>query len=409
MKNLPLPTSKISALILATLLGIFTMILSMTFSSTDVKKAATADVSSLAEQVVTLCEDDDYRPACYDRELPKLMDEGYSMEEVFMVTRAVQQNDREYQYCHVLGHYLSQKETAKDPSQWKDVFARAPRGICSNGAIHGAFQERFNADALPNATIDELKAELLGICDSRENWHPTGLERGSCLHALGHLTMYATAGDIDKSLVLCDELVPSKDDYRGDTQLCYDGAYMQIFQPLEPEDEVLVAHYEIDNLEKAQQLCSVYSGEQFGSCTSESWAMGDGAVGDPERILTICEPLQSVGGQQLKRCIDNMFYIAASQFNLDITTINDFCSAIPNPHHHTCFGSATSRLIEVDWDNIGKSIELCTVAADSGAGGSCFEKLVFMSDFTFDKNSEQFNQLCGSMPEPYQSRCFAKL
>jgi len=394
------------------IVGIFFGVLTFTFfgpiSDKFATSRATLDAVKLAQTVITLCEEDDYRPACYDRELPKLMDEGYTMEEVFLVTREVQLRDEEYQYCHVLGHYLSQKETAKDPSLWKDVFARAPRGICSNGAIHGAFQERFSADALPDASIEELKAELLGICDARNNWNPTGLERGSCLHALGHLTMYATGGDIDKSLDLCDVLVPAQNGYLGHTQLCYDGAYMQIFQPLEPEDEVLVAHYGIDNLDKAKKLCSAYSDEKLGSCTSESWAMGDGAVTDPERILSICEPLESVGGYQLQRCVDNVFYIAASQFNLRVSNINNFCRSVRQPYHHDCFRSATSRLIEVDWGNIDKSIELCNVAAQSGASDSCFDQLVAMSDFMFDRKTEHFAYLCASMPEPYQSRCFAK-
>ncbi len=403
-----LTASRVIVFSLGVLLGVLVLTLALTVSDKTSKKSSNFEPESLAKAVIEVCKDDQYRPACYDRELPKYMDEGYSMEEVFMVTRRVQQEDDEYQYCHVLGHYLSQKETAKDPSLWKDVFARAPRGICSNGAIHGAFQERFNADALPDATVDELKAELLAICDARENWKPTGLERGSCLHALGHLTMYATGGDIDRSLTLCDELVPPQGGYRGETQLCYDGAFMQIFQPLESEDIALVAHYGIDNFTKAKALCSSYTDEQFGSCTSESWAMADNAVRDPERILSICEPLFATGGQQLTRCIDNIFYIAAAQFNLRVPEINDFCSNVESPYHYTCYESATSRLIEVDWDNIDKSVDLCTQAAAVQADVACFNKLVAMSTFTFDVQSEHFRRLCDSMPEPYKAKCFAK-
>ncbi|MEZ4200780.1 MAG: hypothetical protein R3B69_04370 [Candidatus Paceibacterota bacterium] len=85
-------------------------------------------------------------PKCYDEEIPKLMDAGMSMEDAFAVTATIQDLDPSYQYCHVLGHELSAKETAKDPSRWKDVVARSPLGMCSNGGVHGAFQERFRVE-----------------------------------------------------------------------------------------------------------------------------------------------------------------------------------------------------------------------------------------------------------------------
>ncbi|PIT90972.1 hypothetical protein COU17_02885, partial [Candidatus Kaiserbacteria bacterium CG10_big_fil_rev_8_21_14_0_10_49_17] len=121
-----------------------------------------------AQDIVAKCATAEYRPACYDAAIPKLMDEGMSMEDAFEVTRAVQDIDDMYFYCHVLGHYLAEKETAKDPLRWKDVVARAPSGICSNGAIHGAFQARFKAETLPDASVDELKKELTGVCEPRE-------------------------------------------------------------------------------------------------------------------------------------------------------------------------------------------------------------------------------------------------
>src|SRR5690606_4527381 len=126
--------------------------------------------------------------SCYDKELPKLMDEGFSMEDAFAVTRLVQDRDPSYQYCHVLGHELSAKETAKDPDNWKSVIARAPIGVCSNGAIHGAFQERFRVASFAGKSVDDLVPELLRICKANEDWHPTGMPEATCIHRLGHLT-----------------------------------------------------------------------------------------------------------------------------------------------------------------------------------------------------------------------------
>ena len=97
-----------------------------------------------ATGIVKKCSSASYKPTCYEKEVPMLMD-SISMEEAFQVTRIIQDLDKSYQYCHVLGHELSARETAKDPGKWKDIIPRCPSGLCSNGCIHGAFQERFRA------------------------------------------------------------------------------------------------------------------------------------------------------------------------------------------------------------------------------------------------------------------------
>ena len=60
-----------------------------------------------ANQVIETCKKESYPPACYDREIPKLMDKGLSMEDVFTVTSHIQQKTNGYFFCHVLGHNLS--------------------------------------------------------------------------------------------------------------------------------------------------------------------------------------------------------------------------------------------------------------------------------------------------------------
>jgi hypothetical protein len=358
--------------------------------------------------VLQTCADESYRPACYDRELPKYMDQGYSMEAVFEITKAVQEKDTTYQYCHVLGHYLSQKETAKDPSKWKEVIARAPRGICSNGAIHGAFQERFRAESLPDASVAELKAELSGVCEPRVGWDGTPLEQASCLHALGHLTMYATDGNIDKSLTLCAELVPPDGDRNMNLQLCYDGAFMQIFQPLEPEDIALVDHYDVDTPEKAATFCRQYTDEQFGSCVSESWPLSKEMVQNPTQIASRCEPVAGTGWQH-ERCLNGMFYVAVAIMNLESEQVMDFCTKVPTDFTGRCFGNAVTRMIEVDWDNTKKATELCAAVGPDGARQACFDELLKHSTYSFKVGSPEFVLLCENMPSPQKEECFGRM
>ena len=149
-----------------------------------------------ADQVMEECDDSSYVIGCYDQEIPKLM-EYISMEEAFEVAKIIQEQDFRYGYCHVLGHNLSAVETSKDVSKWKEVINRCPRGICSNGCLHGAAQERFRDNVLSQEQLDELKRELIGVCDDTDEHKLTGLERAECYHGLGHLTMYVTGADME--------------------------------------------------------------------------------------------------------------------------------------------------------------------------------------------------------------------
>src|SRR3989344_9661052 len=59
-----------------------------------------------ADKIIKECADSTYRPGCYDKQIPKLMD-YISMEDAFEVTAIVQNKDSSYPYCHVLAHELS--------------------------------------------------------------------------------------------------------------------------------------------------------------------------------------------------------------------------------------------------------------------------------------------------------------
>jgi hypothetical protein len=206
-------------------------------SAVTAKPVSSSQISELAKQMVDRCKTSKFTQTCYDKEIPKLMDNptNLSMENAFAVTRIVQDIDKSFPYCHVLGHELSAKEVNKDPSKWKDVVSRCPSGTCSNGCIHGGFQEKFRAESLTDAQVQQVLPDLKTICEDRDNWHPTGLEQASCYHALGHLTMYLTRADTTKSSSLCNTIA-QKSDGRDFRHLCYDGVFMQIYQPLEPED-----------------------------------------------------------------------------------------------------------------------------------------------------------------------------
>ncbi|MBI3577156.1 hypothetical protein HY086_03920 [Candidatus Gottesmanbacteria bacterium] len=353
-------------------------------------------------KIIKICQNELPKSRCYDRELPKLMN-TLSMEEVFVVTKNIQAQDTAYPYCHTLGHALATIETKKDPTKWKEVIARCPSGVCSNGCIHGAFQERFRTESMPDDRIAEIKPELMTVCEARENWRPTGLERASCYHALGHLLMYITQADIVRSTDLCDAIANTggSGDFRN---VCYDGAFMQIFQPLEPDDLSLIRGKEVDR-QGHDMFCRRFFGEKQTSCITEGWPLYISDLQQPEGLVKLCSKLTD---QYRDRCINGLFYILVVQLRFDLPSIKDYCLGLPESYRGRCFAMTASRLIETDYDNVDKAIAWCKGAGSQDIRATCFQEFVKESDFIFHPGSEKFSTLCSKVPEEWQKKCLEK-
>jgi hypothetical protein len=359
-------------------------------------------INDYAEKVIEKCSVEKYRPGCYDKEIPKLLDE-ISFEDSFRVTRVVQKHEgNEYAYCHVLGHNLSAKETAKDPDKWKDVITRCPSGMCSNGCIHGAFQERFRTESMNDEEIDKLLPELKTVCEARGAWNPTGLERASCYHAVGHLIMFISNGNILKSNEVCEKLSP------GFLQMCYDGNFMQIFQPLGQEDIDLVKDFAPKNSIEAETFCNKFSNLKYSSCHQESWPLYIKQIEKPSGLVKFCSYTEDVGAQD--RCYRAMFYVlSASNLSLNVVKINDYCSQLPNSKKGSCFANAAGRMIETDYNLGDKAVSLCNLAKAFGVEDQCYQNLVTFSSFNYHPGSKEAKYLCNILPEPWKNKCINKL
>ena len=353
----------------------------------------------LAENVIATCKNESYRPACYDREIPKLMD-SISMEDTFAVTRIVQDQDNSYSFCHVLGHELSAREVKKNPDQWKEVIARCPSGVCSNGCIHGGLQERFRAESLTDAQARAIVPDLQTLCEPKPTWDPTGLERGSCYHALGHLAMYMAAGDIQKSVDLCGNIT-SEGPGRDFHHICLDGAFMQIFQPLEPEDFALVKGKQ-PTKDTVKQFCDPFTGEARGSCISEGWPLFAKEIKSPSGLIAFCSREDPA---ERSRCFDGLFYILTVQFQFDTNKMAGFCAGFADPERGRCFAGVVSRLIETDYRNVPASIRFCSEVASVDSTGACFKGLVSDASFHFHAGSKEFFNLCTRLPDGWKEIC----
>ncbi len=360
-----------------------------------------------AKDILVKCSTESHRPTCYDEEIPKLMD-FISFEDAFVVVSLIQEKDDGYWYCHVLGHKLAARETAKDPSLWKDVISRAPTGICSNGSIHGAFQERFRTQSLGGDQYEEFLLEAGDVCEKRPTWNPTSLEQATCYHALGHLAMYATNGDIHRSVDACD-LLSLKDNERRDyRRLCYDGAFMQIFQPLEPEDFALIEGKQPAK-EEVEEFCSQFSDLQKPSCLSEAWPLFREGLKNQQGIESFCSLQRKINDEEYSRCYRGMFYVAAAIHGLDTIRISEYCSKIKDEFMFECFKMSITRMVDTDYKLTSRAVELCEAmrSQDLIAGNieKCYEHLLNEISINFHKGSDKFNTACKSLPKKFLETC----
>ncbi|HEY0907800.1 MAG TPA: hypothetical protein VGE35_00445 [Candidatus Paceibacterota bacterium] len=360
-------------------------------------------LDKLASKIISDCADAPYKPTCYEEEIPRLMNR-ISMEDAFKVTRFVQSMDRTYQYCHVLGHKIAAAETATDPARWQTVIQRCPSGVCSNGCIHGAFQERFRKESLTDDEILKLKPQLSSVCEKKSGFNPTGLEQGSCYHALGHLLMYITEADVPKSLALCNEF--SKKPTHDYSHVCYDGVFMQIYQPLEPDDFSLIEGKEVSR-EEVSAFCGAFTGEEAGSCYSESWPLFYEDLRKPTNLLKFCAKPE--GEKEQRRCFDTLMYVMAAQFAFNNEKIFAYCEAMPTDFHKaTCMAQAANRMIETDYSNGELATAVCERAEAYDKDHICFNDLLKYSTFNFHKGSEPWKAFCNAMPEPWMARCLSR-
>jgi hypothetical protein len=355
-----------------------------------------------AKRIVSICSEEAYRPTCYDRELPKLA-ALLDMEDIFSVTKLVQAQDRGYSYCHVLGHEVAAREVQKDPSQWKTVAARCPTDMCSNGCIHGAFQERFRAETLSVEEAQKLVPEFAQLCEARPGFTPNGITQASCYHALGHLLMYVTNGDSPTSVNLCGQ-VARKGGGRDYTRVCYDGVFMQTFQPLEPEDIALVKGKQPPSFAEAKLFCGAYDGEVRAACMTESWPLSVDLIRTSKGSYAFCSE-QDVPYRE--RCLRSMYYIVMAQVGFDLARMDEYCAATPSDVRGLCYANAATRLIETDIRNISETVAFCARADVRGEGNACYGELASHAEFYVAAGSPAFNTLCGSLPSFWSEQCYA--
>ncbi len=369
------------------------------------KSSPQKSIKEFASLMIEACKDSEYKPTCYETEVPKLVRE-LPTEEIFNVVREIRREDPKYLYCHVLAHELGRYEVSLDPNKWLDVIAKGPTdGLCSNGFAHGAIVTRFNDEDLSKEEFDSALTDLSIACETREGFDPTDLTKAICYHGIGHVLIHMTLAEVAESVQAC-EVIGKKEDGRDYRQLCTEGVYMQLFQPLEPEDYALVDMLHLKpSRENLEEFCtkSSQNDAQYGACWREAWPFFGADVYTSEGITSYCSVLSASQSRDL--CYVSAFTINGRHNLENPEKMATTCNGLPETYKGNCFSRGANAYPEEDQNLVEEGIAMCARANTGSAQDECYSFLANVASFNFHPGSEPFEKLCSLLPAKFKQEC----
>lgn len=353
-----------------------------------------------AARIVAACENEDIPATCYEREVPALYPEK-SLTDIFKTIREIRRTDTSYQFCHVVAHKLGEAVVAEDPEAWLRAFAyNPPDGLCSNGFLHGIIVGRFRSDVLTDAELRAATPDFATACEPRDDWSPTRLDQAMCYHALGHLFMFITSADISKSLGVCDAIqaMPTG----GYHRLCREGVFMQIYQPLEPDDFALIEMLpEKPTPENYRRLCAAYEkDEDEGACLREAWPLAGEGMFDGTAVTAFCsgQPNET----EERACYEAATAIIG-RLSLGKEGRADACAKLLPQWQPLCYVSVAQAIIEEDRTQGEAALAECR-RAPAHAARECEATLASRADFILG-NSPERAAFCDAVSTEMQAMC----
>jgi hypothetical protein len=301
----------------------------------------------------------------------------------------------------VLAHELSALEAKRNGTEWKDILARCPFAMCNYGCPHGALIEHFRKESFDETDLTLVLPELATVCEPRENFAPSEADRTMCYHAIGHLAMYMTNGRPDRSIPIC-EAVAKKSDGRDYTRTCIEGAFMTVFQGIDPDELALVASIKPAK-EDVVEFCRTFGGETYWAvCRRESYPLFREEIQTPQGMMSFCSWVPD--REWLRDCyfaVTSLFTINAFEGPGDpIARVQQFCDGVARENLGMCLTGIATRLVQLDpvrW--IDQAVSVCGLADSPTQAEECFDGLASYATFSFDRGNQKQVVYCEKLKE----------
>lgn len=358
-------------------------------------------VRDRTSDIIKTCAPSPDHQVCYEREVPKLYP-PLTVPEIFDVIREIRKRDASYQFCHLLAHELAEKVVLSDLDHWLDwISYNPPDGLCSNGFIHGVIVGRFRNDVLNDEQLAAAQPDFMRACEPRGDWQPSVLEQAICYHGMGHLYDFITNADLVRALSLCEETASSTvNDFR---RMCREGVFMQIYQPIEPDDFYLLEQlpYQV-TIDNYRAFCASFGNAAYvGACLREAWPLHAKEVLNGTGVVAFCSG-QPPG--ETENCLKSMFSLVGKEHLENPHEAIAACMHISSPQRGACVGYAARTVLEESTKDIKEAVALCSAAPESEQD-SCFEELASSAAYTFSPGSAEKSAFCALLPESYRAAC----
>ncbi len=358
------------------------------------------DIEAFATNIVSECgkESGDHA-ACYEQLVPTLYPR-LSVSQLFEIVRSIRTSDPSYQFCHVLAHKIGERVVAEDPMRWMDAIPLNPSsGTCSNGFIHGVVGGRFRSEVLDESTLRTLLPDFKRACEARDDWHPSDLDRAICYHGLGHLYDFITNADLPRALELCEQTTGTQFH-----RVCVEGVFMQIYQPLEPDDFALIEQMQTKPTAPTyRRFCASFKDPEYvGACLREAWPILPGML-DGTGMRQYCSGQPNAELEDY--CYRSAFTIVGRLLQAQPDDQARACDLAPQARRSMCYSVVADAVLEENRDDAVRAVSFCERASDPRA---CFDYLIGAAQFNFGYNAGQFDGFCRALPKDIQVRCGAK-
>lgn len=355
-----------------------------------------------AQFFVAQCKETTDSAGCYETAVPLLL-HVTSVENVFSVIRQIRIQDQSYRFCHVLGHEVGVFAVRRDPENWMQLIHKnPPDSLCSNGYIHGVIIGKFNKAVLKPEEIDAIVPDLSGACEPSGGWNPTDLDKSMCYHGLGHVLTQITGPDIPLSVAYCKRIaVNGRENY---SSVCISGVFMQIFQPLEPEDFALIEGLPVKpTKETLAEFCGMHkTHEERSMCFGEGWPLFREELNSASGIKKFCSTTPDVTTQE--NCYITVFSIGARASLFNPQKQEALCAEFSVKLHKRCLSILAEAFVEEDRTQIDAAVSVCR-RAEGEFQTSCFSYLEILSDFTFGDDAKAKEALCLALPYTRREAC----
>lgn len=356
------------------------------------------DLEALAKDVISSCAESGDKPGCYEQRVPQMYP-AHSISQLFDVIRHIRTGDPSYQFCHVLAHKLGERVVAEDPQKWLDAIPLNPTdGMCSNGFIHGVVGGRFRAEVLDDATLEKHIPDFRRACEPRQSWVPTPLDQAICYHGMGHLYDFITDADIPKALELCERTTRT-DMHR----VCIEGVFMQIYQPLEPDDFLMIEQMPVKPKKSTvRNFCSAYENPDYeGACLRESWPFFREDIIDGGKVEVFCSGQPNE--QEEMKCFQSTFAIIGRMTLNDPKKAAHICERISLDLQSLCFSTVARAIVEEDRADGRGASDMCA-RAPIGIQEQCYVSLADTAHSMYG-SWRALAQFCNALPPEYRAAC----